>query len=215
MIYSAEEIVRSYRTAKNPKAQIQVLADLNACSTKEIRQVLVGEGVLPRETEAAKKPKNAPPKRFDEAVARVLYEEGADDETIARAAGATAHTVAKWRSANGLRKKGRKPRMKKLLDTEPVPTEPDAGVRKIPIVGEAVEVETPDLAKIAAPGQRTVTVEELRALLEDACKGGLGECAVLVEGAAFADIWLDVHSTLRIYESGKRTVELKGTVKSA
>ena len=210
MIYSAEEIVRSYRTAKNPKAQIQVLADLNACSPKEIRQVLVGEGVLPRETEAAKKPKNAPPKRFDEAVARVLYEEGADDETIARAAGATAHTVAKWRSANGLRKKGRKSRMKKLLDTEP-----DAGVRKIPIVGEAVEVETPDLAKIAAPEQRTVTVEELRALLEDACKGGLGECAVLVEGAAFADIWLDVHSTLRIYESGERSVELKGTVKSA
>lgn len=215
MIYSAEEIVRSYRTAADPKKQIKVLAELNACSVKEIRRVLVGEGVLPRETEAAKKPKNAPPKRFDEAVARGLYEEGADDETIARAAGATAHTVAKWRSANGLRKKGRKPRMKKLLNTEPVPTEPDAGVRKIPIVGEAVEVAEPDFTKSAAPEPRTVTVEELRALLEDACRDGLGECAVLVEGTAFADLWLDVHSTLRIYESGERTVELKGTAKSA
>ena len=50
---------------------------------------------------------------------------------------------------------------------------------------------------------------------EDACRDGLGECAVLVEGTAFADLWLDVHSTLRIYESGERTVELKGTAKSA
>lgn len=39
--------------------------------------------------------------------------------------------------------------------------------------------------------------------------------ALLVEGTAFADLWLDVHSTLRIYESGERTVELKGTAKSA
>lgn len=38
---------------------------------------------------------------------------------------------------------------------------------------------------------------------------------MLVEGTAFADLWLDVHSTLRIYESGERTVELKGTAKSA
>jgi len=37
--------------AANPKKQIKVLAELNACSVKEIRQVLVGEGVLPRETE--------------------------------------------------------------------------------------------------------------------------------------------------------------------
>lgn len=47
MIWSAEEIVRSYRMAADPKKQIKVLAELNACSVKEIRQVLVGEGVLP------------------------------------------------------------------------------------------------------------------------------------------------------------------------
>ena len=46
MIWSAEEIVRSYRMAADPKKQIKVLAELNACSVKEIRQVLVGEGVL-------------------------------------------------------------------------------------------------------------------------------------------------------------------------
>ena len=109
--------------------------------------------------------------------------------------------------------------MKKQMDVPGTkPSEeaaPGAGVQKIPIVGEAVEVTEPDFTKSAAPEPRTVTVEELRALLEDACKGGLGACAVLVEGTAFVDLWLDVHSTLRIYESGERTVELKGTAKSA
>ena len=146
----------------------------------------------------------------------MLYEEGLDDAAIAKETGMTAQTVAKWRSRNGLRKKARKPRMKKQVDvpgTKPSEAAPD--VQKIPIVGEAVEVTEPDFTKSAAPEPRTVTVEELRALLEDACKGGLGECAVLVEGTAFADLWLDVHSTLRIYESGERTVELKGTAKSA
>ena len=61
MIYSTEEIVRSYREAKDPEKQIKVLADLKACTVKEIRQVLVGEGVLPRETE--KKPEKKPGRR--------------------------------------------------------------------------------------------------------------------------------------------------------
>ena len=207
MIDSPAEIVRSYRMAADPKKQIKVLAELNACSVKEIRQVLVGEGVLPRETEVPEEPKKAARKRFDEETARMLYEEGLDDAAIAKATGMTAHTVAKWRSGNGLRKKARKPRMK--------PSEAAPDVQKIPVVGEAVEVTEPDFTKSAAPEPRTVTVEELRALLEDACRDGLGECAVLVEGTAFVDLWLDVHSTLRIYESGERTVELKGTAKSA
>lgn len=59
MIWSAEEIVRSYRMAADPKKQIKVLAELNACSVKEIRQVLVGEGVLPRETEVPEEPKKS------------------------------------------------------------------------------------------------------------------------------------------------------------
>lgn len=57
MIDSPAEIVRSYRMAADPKKQIKVLAELNACSVKEIRRVLVGEGVLPRETEVPEEPK--------------------------------------------------------------------------------------------------------------------------------------------------------------
>lgn len=116
MIDSPAEIVRSYRMAADPKKQIKVLAELNACSVKEIRRVLVGEGVLPRETEVPEEPKKAARKCFDEETARMLYEEGLDDAAIAKATGMTAHTVAKWRSRNGLRKKARKPRMKKQVD---------------------------------------------------------------------------------------------------
>lgn len=128
MIDSPAEIVRSYRMAADPKKQIKVLAELNACSVKEIRRVLVGEGVLPRETEVPEEPKKAARKRFDEETARMLYEEGLDDAAIAKATGMTAHTVAKWRSGNGLRKKARKPRMKKQVDvpsTKPSEAEPD------------------------------------------------------------------------------------------
>lgn len=45
--------------AADPKKQIKVLAELNACSVKEIRRVLVGEGVLPRETEVPEEPKKS------------------------------------------------------------------------------------------------------------------------------------------------------------
>lgn len=136
MIDSPAEIVRSYRMAADPKKQIKVLAELNACSVKEIRQVLVGEGVLPRETEIPEEPKKAAKKRFDEETARMLYEEGLDDAAIAKVTGMTAHTVAKWRSRNGLRKKVRKPRMKKQVDVPSTkPSEAEPGVQKIPIVG--------------------------------------------------------------------------------
>ena len=153
MIDSPAEIVRSYRMAADPKKQIKVLAELNACSVKEIRQVLVGEGVLPRETEIPGEPKKAAKKRFDEETARMLYEEGLDDAAIAKATGMTAHTVAKWRSRNGLRKKARKPRMKKQVDvpsTKPSEAEPD--VQKISVVGEAVEVTEPDFTKERCAG---------------------------------------------------------------
>ena len=35
-----EEIIRSFKEAKNPKAQIGILADLNACSRKEIEAII-------------------------------------------------------------------------------------------------------------------------------------------------------------------------------
>lgn len=192
MNYSAEEIVRSYRQAKDRKAQIKILAELNACSVKKIRQTLADEGVLAEEPQKAK----SPAKRFDSERALALYGEGRSDEAIAEALGVPSDTVTRWRRGSGLRKLERKPRTRK--------NEAAPGAQNIPPAGETAET-----------GRGAVTVEELRALLEDACQSGFGECPVLVEGTAFADIWLDVHSEMRIYESGAQTVELKGTAKRA
>lgn len=39
------EIVRSYREAKEKKKQIEILAELNACTTADIKKILVEGGV--------------------------------------------------------------------------------------------------------------------------------------------------------------------------
>ena len=44
-----EEIVRSYREAKDKAAQLEILADLNVCSREEIRRVLLEGGVKQQE----------------------------------------------------------------------------------------------------------------------------------------------------------------------
>ena len=73
----AKEIVASYRTARNPKAQIGVLADLNGCSQKESEEVLIQLGAM-KPTER-KKPN---PRKIDvdTAAARELLEQGMTDE---------------------------------------------------------------------------------------------------------------------------------------
>ena len=45
MIMSDNEIVRNYQEAKNKKAQIEILADMNCCQKKDICEVLSNNGV--------------------------------------------------------------------------------------------------------------------------------------------------------------------------
>ena len=44
MIMKESEICREFREAKNPKAQVDILADLNVCSKNEILKVLLTNG---------------------------------------------------------------------------------------------------------------------------------------------------------------------------
>lgn len=52
MQMSNEEIVRSYREAKSKSKQLKILAELNACDTQKIKDILIGSGMdhrrLPR-----------------------------------------------------------------------------------------------------------------------------------------------------------------------
>ena len=96
----AKEIVASYRTARNPKAQIGVLADLNGCSQKEIEEVLIQLGAM-KPTER-KKPN---PRKIDvdAAAARELLEQGMTDEEAASALGVGTHKFAEWRRERAIR----------------------------------------------------------------------------------------------------------------
>lgn len=40
MVMSREEILRDYKSAKNRRRQVQILADLNCCSRAEIERIL-------------------------------------------------------------------------------------------------------------------------------------------------------------------------------
>ena len=46
-----DEIVRHYREARNKAKDITVLADLNTCKPKEIREILIKAGELPKKPE--------------------------------------------------------------------------------------------------------------------------------------------------------------------
>lgn len=49
MEMSNEEIVRSYREAKDKAVQLGILADLNCCSKEYIKQILREGGISPQQ----------------------------------------------------------------------------------------------------------------------------------------------------------------------
>ena len=53
MQMSYGEIVRSYKESKNPKNQVKILAELNACDKKTIVGILNDAGVLDKKTQGA------------------------------------------------------------------------------------------------------------------------------------------------------------------
>lgn len=60
MEMTESEIVRSYKEAKNKKAQVGILADLNACGVEGIKAVLVRNGVDWRELPRGKRTQSPP-----------------------------------------------------------------------------------------------------------------------------------------------------------
>ena len=96
---SESEIVSSYRTARDPKRQIGILAELNAVTPREIRQVLEEAGALvlkPRSHGGGR------PLSFDAAAARQMFEAGLTDEEMARKLGVPEKRLAEWRRRQGL-----------------------------------------------------------------------------------------------------------------
>ncbi len=66
MQMSNEEIVKMYRESKNKKAQVEILADLNACGKEKILSILKEGGVSPTEM-----PRNRKKTECDERLPRL------------------------------------------------------------------------------------------------------------------------------------------------
>ncbi len=96
------EIVRDYRHAKNKVEQVQILADMNLCSKKEIQDLLEERGVKVLKTDTPEEKRQS---------ISYLYSKGKTDEEIATLIGMKPSSVGVMRVKLGLKKhkKKRKP----------------------------------------------------------------------------------------------------------
>ena len=99
------EIRTSYNTAKDPKAQIKVLAQLNVTTPSAIAATLRELGCdVPDMPEVKQRPLRAHDVLFDEDRARALFADGKSDLDIAEMLGISVSTFAAWRRKNGMKR---------------------------------------------------------------------------------------------------------------
>lgn len=181
---SESEIVSSYRTARDPKRQIGILAELNAVTPREIREVLEEAGALmlkPRGHGGGR------PLSFDAAAARRMFEAGLSDEEMARKLGVPEKRLADWRRRQGLMRpkySGPRPAAEAQKTTAPaaVPEQKE----------EAMATMTRSTSAPAEKADKVVTVEALFDLLRGAVDAGYGEAPVTVEHCRFTEMRLRV-----------------------
>ena len=132
------EIRTSYNTAKNPAAQVQVLAELNAVTPSAMAAKLRELGCdVPEMPKVKQKPLRAKEVLFDENRARALFAEGKSDLEIAEMLGISVYAFATWRRKNGMKRpKGgerwemQKPPKSKVCKAQP-PIPPEAEIPEL------------------------------------------------------------------------------------
>ena len=171
---SESEIVSSYRTARDPKRQIGILAELNAVTPREIREVLEAAGALmlkPRSHGGGR------PLSFDAAAARQMFEAGLTDEK----------RLAEWRRRQGLmRPKYNRARAAAEAEKTTAPAQ------TLEQKEESMAVMTTSTSAPAEKANKVVTVETLFDLLRSAVDAGYGEAPVTVERCRFTEMRLRV-----------------------
>lgn len=196
---TVEEIVTSYRQAKNQQTQIGVLADLNVCTRKEIKDLLAEAGAL----KAPPENKGGRPVTFDTELARRLWDEGLTDTEIAAQLGIPVVRYAKWRQRVGLLR----PRtvQTRREDTTKKPAQA-GGVQE----EQSMKKQNVDAMEACAAAPGAVTVKSLRVLLDAAEAAGYGDVPLEVKGCRFAEMHLRVE-TLIGAEAPGTLVELMAT----
>lgn len=183
---TVDEIVTSYR-----QTQIGVLADLNVCTRKEIRELLAEAGVLspPPAPETAKK--GGRPISFDEELARRLWAEGMTDAEIAEKLGIPVERLVRWRRRVGLLRPRVPPQCRQDENGNKRPAEAGRTQEEQTMKKQSMDVRTPCAAETGI-----VTVKTLRALLDAAEASGYGDAPLEVKGCRFAEMHLRVETLI-------------------
>ena len=171
LLMSAQEIKTSYMQAANRKAQIGVLADLNACSKQDIKDILKAIGA-PVDDEKYHKWTTLEDARLKE-----LLEAGCSQKEIGEQMGLRATQIHSRLSLLGLTEK------KRRADGEPKPERPvsreenkpkeeaEEGVPLPPMGGKAASFAVQNVAAKTHREQRSWTEEEERLMLELVAEG--------------------------------------------
>ena len=105
MVMTDGELITSFRQAKDPKAQIHVLAELNCVTDKVMHGKLHGLGLDVGDPPKAKK---APEFHFDQEVALTLVQSGMRDKDVAEQLSISMSMFRRWKKEKGLVNQGPK-----------------------------------------------------------------------------------------------------------
>ena len=189
------EIRTSYNTAKDPKAQIKVLAELNVTTPSAIAEKLRELGCdVPDMPEVKQRPLRAHDVLFDEDRARALFADGKSDLDIAEMLGISVSTFAAWRRKNGMKRpmggaaprKARTAAKQKPCKAQP-PMPPEA---ETPAPEPAQETAAPGSQPLISAPKPTSAAALGRVLLDLANR--YPDIVLTVNGAAVQSLCLNV-----------------------
>lgn len=179
---SAQEIVTSYKTAAEPKKQIRILAELNACTVGEIEEVLLQLGAMEKSDRRKPHPRAV---QVDGDKARELLAQGLTDEETAAALGVGLGKFRDWRRGAGIRPNREKKAWNSARTEETEPLKQNADARGV--VAPADERQTE-----AAQACPCMTVARLHDILTAAMACKMGNAVITVKGQRFSTMALRI-----------------------
>lgn len=180
---SAQEIVTSYKTAADPKKQIRILAELNACTVGEIEAVLIQLGAMEKSDRRKPHPRAV---QVDGDKARELLAQGLTDEETADALGVGLGKFRDWRRGEGIRPNREKKAWNSAGTEETAPQEQSVDNRDV-AAPAAEEAQTGEAQ--ACP---CMTVARLHDILTAAMACGQGNAVITVKGQRFSTMALRI-----------------------
>lgn len=180
---SAQEIVTSYKTAADPKKQIRILAELNACTVGEIEAVLIQLGAMEKSDRRKPHPRAV---QVDGDKARELLAQGLTDEETADALGVGLGKFRDWRRGEGIRPNREKKAWNSAGTEETAPQEQSVDNRDV-AAPAAQEAQTG-----AAQACSCMTVARLHDILTAAMACRMGNAVITVKGQRFSTMALRI-----------------------